>query len=73
MPNGAQLHQGLAYGLANLAWATGEGVASVTGGALAQATADVVPYLVLAAVLAGTVLVLRRSGGADPAETPGSG
>jgi MFS family permease len=56
------LHHGLAYGLANLAWAAGEGVASATGGALAQATADVVPYLLLAVILAGTVLALRRRG-----------
>jgi MFS family permease len=64
------LHHGLAYGLANLAWATGEGVASVTGGALAQATADVVPYLLLGAVLAGTALVMRRARGARSAEAP---
>ena len=56
------LHHGLAYGLANLAWAAGQGVAAATSGALAQATADVVPYLLLAATFAGTVVVLRRRG-----------
>jgi MFS family permease len=56
------LHPGLAYGLANLAWAAGEGVASATGGALAQATADVVPYIMLAVILAGTVLALHHRG-----------
>jgi MFS family permease len=62
------LHHGLAYGLANLAWAAGQGVAAATSGALAQATADVVPYLLLAATFAGTVIVLRRRGRPATAE-----
>ena len=57
-----QLHHGLAYGLGNLAWAAGQGVAAAASGALAQATVDAVPYLLLAATMAGTVLVLRRRG-----------
>ncbi len=55
-----QLHHGLAYGLGNLAWASGQGVAAAASGALAQATVDAVPYLLLAATMAGTALVLRR-------------
>ena len=57
-----QLHHGLAYGLGNLAWAGGQGLAAAASGALAQATVDAVPYLVLAATMAGTALVLRRRG-----------
>jgi len=57
-----QLHHGLAYGLGNLAWASGQGIAAAASGALAQATADAVPYLLLATTMAGTVLVLRRRG-----------
>ncbi len=44
-----RLDQGLAFGLANLAWAAGQTVAASGSGALAQATSDLVPYSVLAA------------------------
>ena len=54
-----QLHHGLAYGLGNLAWAAGQGVSAAASGALAQATVDAVPYLLLAAAMASTVLFLR--------------
>ena len=57
-----QLHHGLAYGLGNLAWAGGQGIAAATSGALAQATVDAVPYLLLASTMAATALVLRRRG-----------
>lgn len=56
------LHHGLAYGLGNLAWAGGQGVAAAASGALAQATVDAVPYLLLVAAMASTVVVLRRRG-----------
>jgi MFS family permease len=56
------LHHGLAYGLGNLAWAGGQGIAAAASGALAQATVDAVPYLLLAATMAGTALFLRRRG-----------
>jgi MFS family permease len=55
-----QLHHGLAYGLGNLAWAAGQGLAAAASGALAQATVDAVPYLLLATTMAGTALYLRR-------------
>ena len=57
-----QLHHGLAYGMGNLAWASGQGVAAAASGALAQATVDAVPYLLLAATMAVTALTLRRRG-----------
>jgi MFS family permease len=56
------LHHGLAYGLGNLAWAGGQGIAAAASGALAQATVDAVPYLLLVAAMAATVVVLRRRG-----------
>jgi len=57
------LHQGLAFGLANLAWAAGQTVAASASGAIAQATSDFVPYAMLAATCLVTFLVLRRPGG----------
>jgi predicted MFS family arabinose efflux permease len=51
------LNQGLGFGLGNLAWATGMGVASAAGGAIAQATTDFVPYALLAATCVGTLLL----------------
>jgi MFS family permease len=60
-----QLHHGLAYGLGNLAWAAGQGIAAAASGALAQATVDAVPYLLIAVTMAATVLVLRRRGDRD--------
>lgn len=57
-----QLHHGLAYGLGNLAWASGQGIAAAGSGALAQVTADAVPYLIMATTMAATALVMRRRG-----------
>jgi MFS family permease len=59
----AGLYQGLAFALSNLAWAVGHLVGAGGGGALAEATADAVPYAVLGAICAATlagVLTLGR-------------
>jgi MFS family permease len=64
------LHQGLAFGLANLAWAAGQGVAAASSGALAQASDDALPFALLAAVFGGTALALRPSGRRLLARTP---
>jgi MFS family permease len=53
-------HQGLAFGLVNLAWALGMVTGAAGGGALAKATADAVPYALLAALCAGTLALLAR-------------
>ena len=67
------LHHGLAYGLSNLAWAAGQAVAAAGGGALAEATADAVPYLLLASVMAGTALAVRhRDFGSTSLTEPGA-
>jgi MFS family permease len=75
-----ELSQGLAFGMANLAWATGQTLASSAGGAIAQATSDIVPYALLGGACAATLIALRpgrsrsvqRLAGAvpDPGETP---
>ncbi len=54
------LDQGLAFGLANLAWATGQAVAAAASGALAQVTSDSVPYALLAAILLATLAAAQR-------------
>jgi MFS family permease len=56
------LNQGLAFGLSNLAWAAGQGIASAGGGAIAQATSDFVPYALLAATCLATLLATRPAG-----------
>src|SRR5262249_30202774 len=56
-----ELHQGLAFGLANLAWAAGQTIAASASGAIAQATTDVVPYALLAATCLATFLATLRS------------
>ena len=77
------LNQGIAFGFGNLAWAGGQGIAAAAGGAIAQATADVVPYALLAAACLVTLIgtgtagrrLLRRlltGAAAPPAAPPGA-
>ncbi len=54
-----QLHQGLAFGLGNLAWAAGQTIAAAGSGAIAEATNDFVPYALLAFTCFATFLMLR--------------
>jgi predicted MFS family arabinose efflux permease len=56
------LNQGLAFGMCNLAWAAGQGIAAAAGGAIAQATSDFVPYSLLAAACLGTLLATGPAG-----------
>ncbi len=60
------LHQGLAFGLGNLAWASGQAIGAGAGGTLAQATSDLVPFALLSAICLGTLIMLR-----DRADRPG--
>jgi MFS family permease len=57
-----KLHHGLGFGLANLAWASGQAIAAASSGAIAQATGDTVPYVLLAAALFVTLLAMRPQG-----------
>ena len=59
---GAGLNQGIAFAVSNLAWAAGQSVSSAASAALAQATSDLVPYLLLTAACLGTFIALRGFG-----------
>jgi MFS family permease len=60
------LHQGLAFGLANLAWALGQSIAASASGAIAEVTNDFVPYALLAFACLVTLILMRNRGrGAD--------
>ncbi len=58
---GAGLDQGLAFALSNLAWAAGITLGSSGGGALAEATADALPYAIVALLCALTLLRAAQS------------
>ena len=55
-----------AFALMNMAWAPGQALGSAAGGALARATSDAVPFLVLSGTCAATLLVLSRSARSRP-------
>ncbi len=55
------LNYGYAFALVNLAWAPGQAAGAAFGGALAKATSDAVPYLMLSGVCALTLAGLWRS------------
>jgi MFS family permease len=54
-----RLNQGLGFGLANLAWASGQAFSAAAGGVIAEATSDIVPYAFLAATCLATLIVLK--------------
>ena len=62
-----QLDQGIAFGLVNLTWASGQAFAAAVSGAVAEATSDLVPYALLAAACLATLAALRPG----PARQPG--
>jgi hypothetical protein len=47
----------------NLAWAPGQALGSAAGGAIAKATSDAVPFLLLSGACVATLLALRRHRG----------
>jgi MFS family permease len=57
-----------AFALINLAWAPGQALGALGGGALARVTSDAVPYLLLSGACVATLLVLLHWRGArdDP-------
>jgi len=57
--HGLGLNQGLAFGLGNLAWASGQAIGAAASGSLAQLTSDLVPYSLLAGACLATLIVLR--------------
>lgn len=67
----AGVDQGLAFGLANLAWAGGHVIGGAAGAGIADALGDVVPYAIMAVVCALTLGFVQlsaraRSGPAHP-------
>ena len=68
-----ELHQGLAFGLANLAWATGQTIAASASGAIAQATTDFVPYALLATACLATFLGTLRHRRKPRSQATGTG
>jgi len=64
----AGLNQGIGFALNNLFWAVGQAVAAAGGGALAQATSDLVPYALLAIACLGSLAPLFRMD-RDPARS----
>ncbi len=56
---GIGLEQGLAFGLMNLTWATGQSLGDIGGARLGEAAGDEVAYLLLSAVCVAAFLVLR--------------
>ena len=59
------LHQGLAFALVNLSWAAGQVTGSAGSGALAKATADAVPFTIVAALCLLTLARLRSFQGGE--------
>lgn len=63
----AELHHGFGFALMNLAWAPGQFVGAATGGALADALGDHVPFLGVAAICALTLTAIHvRRDGREP-------
>lgn len=54
------LDQGFGFALVNLTWASGQVIGTIAGGALAAATSDTVPYLLLAVICTGTLAAVVR-------------
>ena len=57
----AGVDQGLAFGLANLAWAGGHVIGGAAGATIADAFGDAVPYALMAVVCGLTLVFVQRS------------
>lgn len=55
MAESSRLHQGLAAGLSNMAWAAGQVVGGLAGGGVASVAGNAVPSLAIIVLLLGTV------------------
>jgi MFS family permease len=53
------LEQGLAFGLMNLTWATGQSLGDIGGAHLGEAAGDEVAYLLLSALCVAAFAVLK--------------
>jgi MFS family permease len=61
------LEQGLAFGLMNLTWATGQTLGDLGGARLGQAAGDELPYLLLSGLCVACLAALRAAGSRRPA------
>lgn len=57
----SRLHQGFAAGLSNMAWASGQVIGGIGGGVVASLTGNAAPSLVIATLLALTVVYAFRA------------
>ena len=64
------LAQGMAFGLMNAAWAGGALVGPAAGGAVADASGDVVPFLISAGLCAATLAATRTRASAARRHSP---
>jgi MFS family permease len=65
-----KLNHGIAFALGNLTWAAGQAIASSGAGALAEATSDRVPYLLLGAACLATLGGMLLTRPSEPADFP---
>jgi len=56
-----KLNHGIAFALTNLTWAAGQAIAASASGALAEATSDVFPYLLLGVACLATLCGMLRT------------
>jgi MFS family permease len=61
------LEQGLAFGLMNLTWATGQSIGDIGGARLGEAAGDEVAYLLLSAICVASFAILRARSIRQPA------
>lgn len=65
-----RLNHGIAFALTNLTWAAGQAIAASASGVLAEATSDVVPYLLLGAACLATLCGLLRCRPSEVSDCP---
>ena len=65
----AGVDQGLAFGLANLAWSGGHVIGGAAGATIADAFGDAVPYALMAVACGLTLVFVQRSRGASRVAT----
>jgi MFS family permease len=73
MAESSSLHQGFAAGLSNMAWASGQVLGGIGGGAVASVTGNAAPSLAISGLLLITVAYAFRSLEPDPAPRPAAG
>lgn len=69
----SSLHQGFAAGLSNMAWASGQVIGGIGGGVVASLTGNAAPSLVIATLLALTVVYAFREMDSGTELHPASG